>query len=427
MRGDEARALGAVGGEALGAGAACVEELHRAVARRAFGAGGPGVVPVRAAHDAIAGGVYATVRTVGGVISRAGGAAAAATRPADAVSLGATPRGAALLGALNGAFGDTIHARHRALSPALAVRVGGADVPLAREGLRAAFPVAGPRLVVLLHGLGESERSWHRRERTHGRTLPASYGTLLERDLGLTPVVLRCNTGRHISENGEELAGLLGDLLAAWPTRVRSLSLVGHSMGGMIVRSALHHAQRGEADWVSRVEHVVSLGSPYLGAPLERATNRVTWALAKVPETAPIARLVNARAAGVKDLRYGALLREDWEGADPDALGRDTAGDVHHLTSAEHYCVSATLGARERHPLGRLLGDVLVPPASATGSGRSARRTPLAFDDAAHFPGLSHFDLLNHPAVYARLQRWLAPVQPQLAAASAPAPARLAP
>ncbi|MDQ3629688.1 MAG: hypothetical protein M3417_00115, partial [Actinomycetota bacterium] len=69
----------------------------------------------------------------------------------------------------------------------------------------------------------------------------------------------------------------------------------------------------------------------------------------------------------------------------------------------------SNLGATAAHPLGRLLGDVLVLPSSANGSGPSARRAPLAFDDVAHFPGLSHFDLLNHPAVYARLRAWLAP------------------
>ncbi len=401
MRSEEVRALGAAAGEAFGTGTARIEELHRAIAARAFV---PGTAPVRTAHDAIAGGVYATVRTAGTLAGRLGGLALGATRPADAPSLHASPRANALLGALNGAFGDHMEARHAALAPPMAIRVHGADVPLEHPALAAAFPGAGPDVVVLLHGLGETELSWHRRERT------GSYGSLLQEDLGLTPVVLRYNTGRHISDNGEDFARLLGDLVASWPVPVRSLALVGHSMGGMVIRSALHHSQLGGADWLPRVTHVVSLGSPYLGAPLERATNKATWALAKLPETAPIARLVNARAAGVKDLRYGALLREDWDtGRDPDDLGRDTAQDVHHLSSAQHFCVSSNLGATEDHLLGKLLGDVLVPRSSALGSGRSASRSPLAFDGTAHFPGLSHFDLLNHPAVYERLRAWLAP------------------
>lgn len=408
MRREEARALGAVAGDSVGGLTARIEELHRAIADRAFRATGPAAAPVRLTHDTIAGGMYATVRVASRAAGQLAGAAAGSTRPLDAPSISEGPTANALLGALNGAFGDTVHERHRALSPELAVRRNGRDVPLTRDALLAAFPAAGDRLVVLLHGLGETEGSWHRREHAHGRDLPATYATLLEQDLGVSAVTLRYNTGRHISENGEELAVLLGDLVAAWPVEVGELSLVGHSMGGMVIRSALHHGRLGEADWLPRVAHVVSLGAPFLGAPLERATNRATWALSKLPETAPLAKLVNLRAAGVKDLRHGALLREDWEGSDPDALGRDTAGDVHHLTSAQHFCVSSSLGASEDHLLGLLLGDILVPRASANGSGPSAQRTPLAFDDATHFPGLSHFDLLNHPAVYAQLRTWLA-------------------
>ena len=424
MRSDEARALGAVAAEAVSGGAARAEELHRAIARRVFAASGPAALPVRLTHDAICGGVYAAIRTASAAAALLGGAALAAARPADARSVTAGRRGSALLGALNGAFGDAIHERHRVLSPTMAVRRVGNDVALAPGAMRAAFPAASGRLVVLVHGLGQTEHSWQRRDHAHGHEQPASYATLLERDLGLTAVVLRYNSGRHISDNGQELASLLGDFVAAWPVRVASLALVGHSMGGMVIRSALHHSQLGEADWLARVEHVVSLGSPYRGAPLERATNKVTWALGRLPETAPLARLVNLRAAGVKDLRFGALLREDWDGTDPDDLGRDTAGDVHHLSIAQHFCVSATLGATENHVLGRLLGDVLVPPSSAAGSGRSARRAPLAFDDAAHFAGLSHFDLLNHPAVYARLRAWLAP-RPQRRLEAGPAPGLL--
>ncbi|MBA2349745.1 MAG: hypothetical protein H0V81_15800 [Solirubrobacterales bacterium] len=408
MRREEARALGAVAGESVGGLATRIEELHRAITDRAFRAGGPGAAPVRLTHDTIAQGVYTTVRVAGRAAAQLAGIAAGTARPADAPSLAEEPTAGALLGVLNGAFGDAVHERHRALSPELAVRRHGRDVPLTPESLAAAFPAPSSRVVVLVHGLGETERSWHRREHAHGRDLPATYATLLEQDLGVTAVSLRYNSGRHISENGEELAALLGDLVAAWPVPLSELSLVGHSMGGMVIRSALHHGRLGEADWLPRVAHVVSLGSPFLGAPLERATNRATWALGKLPETAPLAKLLNLRAAGVKDLRHGALLREDWEGTDPDTLGRDTAGDVHHLTSAQHFCVSSTLGASEDHLLGLLLGDVLVPRASATGSGPSAQRTPLAFDDAAHFPGLTHFDLLNHPAVYARLRTWLA-------------------
>lgn len=409
MRSDEMRALGALTGEAVSGGTSRVQELHQVVARRVFRAIGPAAAPVNVAHDAIAAGVYAAIRGVGGAAGRHGGSVLAATCPPGASSLSAARRPNTLLGALNGAFGDRLHERHPALAPTMSIRWQGRDVALDGQGLAAAFPAAGDRVVVFVHGLGETEHSWHRREHAHGRELPATYGALLERDLGLTPVILRYNSGRHISDNGEALARLLTGVLAAWPVPVSALALVGHSMGGLVIRGALHHGQLGQADWLERVSHVVGLGAPFLGAPLERGAHRATQALARLPETAPLAHLVNTRAAGVKDLRYGALLREDWGGVDPDTCGGDTAGDAHHLASAQHFCASANLGATEDHLLGRLLGDVLVMASSATGSGPSAHRTPLAFDATAHFPGLNHFDLLNHPAVYARLRGWLAP------------------
>ncbi len=379
MRSDEVRALGAVAGEALSGGTARVEELHRAIARRAFGAGGPGARPVALAHDAIATGVYAGVRAASAAAGRLGGAALAATLPADAPSLGSTPRGNALLGALNGAFGDTIHERHPALSPALAVRVGGEDVPLEPEALRAAFPAAGGRLVVFVHGLGETELSWRRRER-------ASYGTLLEEELGLTPVVLRCNTGRHISDNGEALATLLGDLVAAWPVPVEALTLVGHSMGGMIIRSALHHGRLGEAEWLARVEHVVSLGSPYLGAPLERATNRVDLGAGQAPGD----RADRPRGERPRGRGQGPALRR----ARPRGLGRDGPGRARARHRAgrpppDRRAALVRVGVAGRHggppareaPRGR-------PGAPVERDGERAQRAP-------HAPGLRRHGALR--------------------------------
>jgi hypothetical protein len=51
--------------------------------------------------------------------------------------------------------------------------------------------------------------------------------------------------------------------------------------------------------------------------------NIASWALAKLPETRAIANFLNARSDGVKDLRYGACLDDDWGDADPDEFLRD--------------------------------------------------------------------------------------------------------
>ena len=393
MRDDEARAFGAACAQALDGVATVVQDIHRTIAGRSWKALGPPAAPVRAVHDAVSAGVYATVRSAGHTAGRLGGAAVGATRSPGAASCAEGARGGALLGAVNGAFGDTLHARHGALSAPLAVRRDGRDVLLTPAALRSAFPGARPRVAVFLHGLGETERSWNRRPAAHGRGPRASFPTLLEADLGISAVVLRCNTGLPVERNGAALDVLLEQLCAAWPVRLRELSLVGHSMGGLIARSACRHGQDRGRRWVERVTHIVLLGTPHRGAPLERAAHRLTTLLGGLPETRPLARLADVRSAGVKDLRDGV-----------------EAGDGHALAA---YCVSATLGGHEDHLLGRLLGDVLVPRASATGADHP-RRAALRFVASRHFVALNHFDLLNHPAVYEQLRRWLTARQQRL-------------
>ncbi|MCV4600863.1 GPI inositol-deacylase, partial [Escherichia coli] len=83
------------------------------------------------------------------------------------------------------------------------------------------------------HGLMETEHAW----RLGGRP---TYGARLVDDIGATEVQIRYNTGRHISDNGATLARLLSEMVLLWPVPVTRISLVGHSMGGLVIRSACH-------------------------------------------------------------------------------------------------------------------------------------------------------------------------------------------
>jgi pimeloyl-ACP methyl ester carboxylesterase len=280
------------------------------------------------------------------------------------------------------------------------VRAGGDVVAPERAALAAAFPRASPRLVVFVHGLMETEHAW----RLGGRE---SYGERLARELGCTPVDVRYNSGRHISQNGRSLADLLDALATAWPVEPEELALVGHSMGGLVARSACHQAAQDGHAWVGRVRHVVSLGTPHLGAPLAQGVHYVAEALHAVPETRPFGRFLRRRSAGIRDLRQGSLVDRDWEGRDPDALRAAACEEVPLLDGAMHCFVTATVTRDARHPVGRLVGDALVLPASASGRGRT-RSIPFRPEDGLHVGGAHHLALLNHPAVYARLRTWLA-------------------
>jgi pimeloyl-ACP methyl ester carboxylesterase len=393
MRGAEVRAVGELAGQAFAGTGTLIRDVHAAIARRAFEAIGPGGGSARTIHDGVSAAVYGGVRVGLEAVPR-GTAAAMATRASkEAPSLAASPRGALALALLNGYAGDALAARGSELALDMTLRHRGADLDLGT--------VTGERVAIFVHGLGETDAAWRMRATAD----QPGYGALLQRQLGYTPLQLRYNTGRHISDNGRELAALLERLHDAWPTPIDEIAFIGHSMGGLVARSACHYGHAEGHRWTQAVRHVVCLGSPHLGAPLEKGINALGWALANLPETRPLARAVNARSAGIKDLRFGACIEEDWCDCDPDELLTDRCQDVPCLPGATFYFIAATISRGERDPLGTVVGDLLVRVPSASGAGRR-RRVPFA--EGRRLGGLTHFDLLNHPAVYDQIRAWLA-------------------
>jgi hypothetical protein len=404
MRPDELRAVGALAGEAAAGIATQAREVHAGIAQRVFRALGPPAQPVRAMHDGISAGAYTAARALSGAVVRSGVGALSVTRPDDAPSIAESPLGRIAVGAVNGMWGDRLHRDRSALEIPMAVRRRGRDVALSADSLAAAFPDATPRLAVFLHGLCETEEAWRLRAE---RSVP--YGDALRAELGLTPVYVRYNSGLHISHNGRQLAALLDELTANWPVHVAEIALIGHSMGGLLARGACHYAgESGDASWRERVRHVFMLGTPHKGAPLELGANAVCHAAARVPELKPFAAPIRVRSVGVKDLAYGYVVDADWEGHDQDAFWANTGTDVPFLATANHYFVSATLSREADAPLGRLVGDLLVLRASAWAHGGRGERLQFPVDQYSHIGGATHFDLLNHPAVYGQLRKWLA-------------------
>jgi pimeloyl-ACP methyl ester carboxylesterase len=407
MRSTEIRAAGELLGEACGGTGRFVAEMHEAIAGRAFRAVGPAATPVRAVHDRIAGAMYAGVRQAVAAIPRGGGALLAQSAPPQAPSMAQSTPGSMALGALNGAIGDVLEKRGSELALSMAIRRGGADLVIDPPDLARAFPDATSRLVVFVHGLCETDDAWRLLPvKRRGEAPPPSYGTRLREDLGYTPLYLRYNTGRHISDNGRSLSRLLEDVLLAWPRAVEDVVLIGHSMGGLVARSACHYGQADERRWVGSVRHVFCLGTPHLGAPLEKAANVAGWALAQLAETRPLAKVVNGRSVGIKDLRFGSCAEDDWCDCEPDEFLRDRCCEVPFLETANYYFVGATLSRAPDSPLGSLAGDLLVRFPSASGRGRR-RKIGFELDNGCHLGGLNHIDLLNHPSVYEQIRKWI--------------------
>jgi pimeloyl-ACP methyl ester carboxylesterase len=320
-------------------------------------------------------------------------------------SLADSPLGALTLGAANGVFGDRLARDHPDLALELTIRRHGREVPLGGDGVAAAFPDASPKLAVFVHGLCGTEQTWS--FRSPGAEPRPTYGTRLRDELGYTPAYVRYNTGLHVSDNGRRLAASLERLVAEWPTEVEAVALVGHSMGGLVARSACHYGEAEGHGWADRVSHVLCLGTPHLGASLEKAANIAGWAFDRMPETRPFGELfLNDRSAGIKDLRFGNCVEEDWCDCDPDEFLRDRCCEVPFLPSATYCFVGATLSDRPEGVGGRV-GDLLVTYSSASGAGRR-RRIPFAAENGAHVGGIDHMRLLNHPAVYGQMRDWLA-------------------
>ena len=381
-----------------------VEAVHERIAR----VPGLSTAPLDGRTGGISGLVYKTIR---GVTRLAGGSIEALlgllTPALSAAPVAAVPgrEREAIVAALNGVLGDYLAATNNPLATPMALRQSGLPMPLEAGALKLALPTAGRRLLVLLHGLCMNDLQWLRAGHDHGAALAQAHG--------YTPVYLHYNSGLHISINGHALAEQLEHLLDAWPQPVERCVLLGHSMGGLLARSALHcGVQRGQS-WPGRVTDLVCLGTPHHGAPLERAGNWVDLVLGATPYAAPFARLGQVRSAGITDLRHGNLLDEDWVGRDRFAPGADRRQHLPLPDGVRCFAVAATTGQAsgdlKDRLLANLLGDGLVPLDSALGRHKNPART-LAFPQERQWVGygMNHLDLLGRPEVFAQLRQWLA-------------------
>lgn len=408
MRADEVRDVSELARLTLRGGTSRIAELHQGIADRAFGAVGPAGKPVKLVHDAVAALAYGGVRAGLGTGARAAGLLG--RLGAGGKGIDESPAGGVALAILNGAHGDLVQRAAPALALPMTIRSDGRSVPVESGALARSFPDATSRIAVFLHGLTETEGAWcFRAERHHGRR-GVSFGTLLRRDLGLTPVFLRYNTGLHVSDNGASLDDLLAALVGAWPVEVQDMVLVGHSMGGLVARSALHRARGGTPgarEWTRLVRDTITLGTPHLGAPLERGAHLLTHTLARLPETRPLSRLLAGRSAGIKDLRRGTVVEEDWRGRDLDAAAAARHTHVPLHDGARHFVVLATLTRDPEAAMAHVVGDLLVPPRSAAGDTGDDDRLAFPPDHVHRLGGLHHFDLLSHPLVYEQIRAWL--------------------
>ena len=316
-----------------------VERTHDVVVERSARRFAP-IEPAKSAakvvtgiQTAISGGVFKSIRVINGItrftVNVVADVAETGFYPNSdsddrelATPISSTAAGTAswyldyLQSSLNGFWGDYLSRKNRRLDLGMTLRHHGRHLPATPEAFAGAFPNPTNKVCVFVHSLAATEWLWSLSSEEHYGDPDVTFGTRLRADLGFTPIYLRYNTGRHISENGRALATLLTEVLDAYPVPVEEIALVGHSMGGLVARSAAHYAREHDEPWVAHLRHVACIGAPNLGAPLEKAVSLLTGVLRNVEAAGAQvpAELLDSRSAGVKDLRYGYTVDEEWAG-----------------------------------------------------------------------------------------------------------------
>ncbi|HET7065840.1 MAG TPA: hypothetical protein VFI49_16330 [Rudaea sp.] len=372
-----------------------VETMHHNILRT------PGILgeSTQLPTKGITGLVYKSIRGAARVVG--GGIDAVLARFAFLFGGGASSaEREAVLAALNGVLGDHLQHSANPLAIPMQFRREGLALELKRDALASTMPDATGKVLALAHGLCMNDLLWRRKGHDHGAALAV--------DAGFTPVYLHYNSGLHVSTNGHAFADRIEALLLAWPVPVEELVILSHSMGGLVARSACHYAALARHAWLARLRKIIFLGTPHHGAPLERGGNWIDAALDASPYTTALARLGKIRSAGITDLRHGSMVDEDWDHRDRFARSRRRPRALPLPANVECCTIAASIAKKSGDLAERLLGDGLVPLASALGKHRDASRQLMFPKDRQWIGyGMNHLDLLDRREVYAQLRRWL--------------------
>ena len=278
--------------------------------------------------------------------------------------------------ALNGVCGDKLESWDSPLATPITLRSENGEILDMASWAQA--PSKGH--VLFLHGLCHSDLEWQQ-SANHNQF----YSELAQ--LGYKVAWLRYNTGRAIHHNGEDFADLLQLHFANKGT---PLILIGHSMGGLLIRSASHWAELQNHTWLARLSHAAYLGSPHLGAPWERVGHKANNLLNFTPYTRPLMRLGNIRSRGIKDLRYARLTADNI---------------VPHLPESVNHLLLASAWS-EKHAE-NWIGDGIVPVASALAQDEQGDVLSAPLLKRVMITDISHLALLDDERVYQELRSWL--------------------
>lgn len=332
---------------------------------------------------------------------------------------------------LNGALGDQLAARFDPRAIRMSFRRGGQDVAVADLHL------IEPRqkTVVYIHGLMGDELIWQTGFQDPNGS--RRYGPRLAEETHSRALYLRFNSGLHLSENGRELNRLLTELVNTWPDAIGELVLVGHSMGGLIIRSAGYYGSElkvkseelrvvtdestptsdqnqiltHNSPWLAHLRSIFLIGTPNDGSWLEQNSHFTARLLERINlfPTRFLSKALNQRSNGIKDMRYSILVDEDWQNAHANDLTPPRT-PVPPLPGVQyHILMGSWLRTTRPSALREYFGDGLVGHGSARGQatfGDEAAMPAGASVRTAVFNQEHHGGLLTHPEVFQHLKHW---------------------
>ncbi|MCL1587132.1 MAG: hypothetical protein M3092_01855 [Actinomycetia bacterium] len=383
-----------------------VEGTHHAIADGWFHVAGHSGSPWHSAHRAATANLYGSIRVAGSI--------ARVSLDIGATTIGSLHRvrplwdsriGAGIRAAANALWGDEFERSSSPMHTELSIRdTTGTPVTTDPVTLSLTFEKPTPRLAVLLHGLGKTERSWN--PKTTDDVNTTGLPIMLEAD-GFTPVLVRYNSGRRVSDNGEALAALLEEITTNWPTRVDEIVLIGHSMGGLVARSSLYAGRSANHDWIDSANHLVALATPHFGSPIEKGAHVASELLTTAAATRSLGEFIDGRSAGIKDMRHGNIHSADHSEHPESSEGNHVVAPPIEVVHQHHGVGVVTDSAS--HPLGFLVGDLVVRVNSAAGVSSTGH---VESKNVRVFGGLNHLGLLHDANVHTQIRKWLTPVTP---------------
>jgi hypothetical protein len=344
-----------------------VQGMHRAISDSWLGHAGAIGMSVRGPHRAASDLVYGTIRSVALLVGRG----------IDAATEDDSPAAMRLRSVINSLWGDDLEARYAHLAlPMTAHDARG------RVGPRFDFQPdeVTDHIVVLVHGLSQTDTCW-------SENPTGVLGEVIDHP-DLTPISIRYNAGLPNRTNGEHLSRLLDELVQQWPIPIRAISLVGYSMGGLVIHQAI--ATDAGVHWMSALRNVISIGAPHGGSPIEKVVDVAASGLRLTTITRPLAGFLDSRSQGIKDLRNGN-----------DAPGRSGTQAIAGPPQVRFHFITGSITTDPTHPIGTIVGDLVV---RHTSGAEAPHITPT---NVARVGSTHHFNLLHQPTATATVLDWL--------------------